>query len=160
MINNMATTARQIDLLLKKLYFDPVTCYTGVDTLVKAAAAAGTKKVKRHVITEWLGKQDAYALHKPARVKFRRNQTLSKGIDHIWQSDLVDVQPLSRFNNGFRYLLVVIDTFSRYAWVQPLKNKKGTEVLRGLREILTENKPRRKPKKLCTDMGKEYLNKD
>ena|SRR5437868_957499 len=149
------TTAKMNnEQLLESIYYDPTTGYTGVNSLL---AELG-RKVKRSVVTEWLSKQDTYTLHRPAVEKFKRNQTLSKGIDYVWQSDLVDIQPLGRWNDGFRYLLVVIDTFSRYAWVQPLKNKTGQEVVRGLDLIIKESG--RKPQKLCTDMGKEYLNKD
>jgi len=148
---------REINSLLKKLYYDPVTGYTGVDPLVAATAVAGKKKIKRQVVTEWLAKQEPYALHKPVSEKFKRNKTLTKGIDYIWQSDLIDIQPLARQNSGFRYMLVAIDTFSRYAWVEPLKRKTGLEVVRGFKQIL---KSGRKPKKICTDMGKEYLNRE
>ena len=55
---------REINSLLKKLYYDPVTGYTGVDPLVAATAVAGKKKIKRQVVTEWLAKQEPYALHK------------------------------------------------------------------------------------------------
>jgi transposase InsO family protein len=151
------STTKEIDDLLKKLYYDPVTGYTGINPLI--AAAADSKKLKRRVITEWLTKQKSYTLHRPARINFERNKTLSKGIDYVWQSDLVDIQPLSKENSGFRYLLVVIDTFSRYAWVEPLKSKSGQEVVRGFREIF-KSSVGRKPQKVCTDMGKEYLNKE
>src|SRR5436190_5715557 len=137
---------REINSLLKKLYYDPVTGYTGVDPLVAATAVAGKKKIKRQVVTEWLAKQEPYALHKPVSEKFKRNKTLTKGIDYIWQSDLIDIQPLARQNSGFRYMLVAIDTFSRYAWVEPLKRKTGLEVVCGFKQIL---KSGRKPKKIC-----------
>ena len=42
----------------------------------------------------------------------------------IWVSDLVELQPLSKFNKGFKYLLIVVDVFSKYGWIRPLKDKK------------------------------------
>ena len=49
--------------------------------------------------------------------------------DNIWGADLTDMQLLSKFNKGFRFLLCVIDIFSKYAWVVPLKDKKGISIV-------------------------------
>ena len=150
----------EIDNLLRRLYYDPVTGYTGVDPLL--AVANVEARVPRSVVTEWLAQEPTYSLHRPAierGVKHQRNRNkiLSKGIDYAWQSDLVDVQPLSRQNRGYRYLMTVVDTFSRYAWVRPLKSKSGHDVATALIDIFRNG---RKPQKLCTDMGREYENKD
>ena len=48
------------------------------------------------------------------------------GLDDQWVADLIEVQPLAQYNKGIRYLLTVIDVLSKYAWVQPLKNKNGS----------------------------------
>ena len=45
-------------------------------------------------------------------------------IDNIWGADLADMQLLSKFNNGFRFFLCIINIYSRYAWVNTLKDKK------------------------------------
>ena len=60
------------------------------------------------------------------------------------------------YNNYYEYLLLVIDTFSKYGWVIPLKNKEGKTVAKALKTIFKE----RKPEKLWTDKGKEFYNKD
>ena len=70
-------------------------------------------------------KQDAYTLHKPMRRNFKRNWVIVGGIDQQWQMDLADMQSMQKFNDGYRYLLVCIDVFSKYAWVIPLKNRTG-----------------------------------
>ena len=49
--------------------------------------------------------------------------------DNIWGVDLADMQSLSRYNKGFKYLLCVIDLFSKYAWFVPIKDKKGTSIV-------------------------------
>ena len=72
-------------------------------------------------IKGWLIRQDAYTIHKPLRHRFRRGQTFTKGIHHLWQTNLVDMQSLSNHNYGLKFLLTCIDTFSKYAWVRPLK---------------------------------------
>ena len=78
------------------------------------------------------------------------------GIDAQFQADLVDVQNLSRFNKGYKYLLTCIDIFSKYAWVVPLKTKQGQELVKAFQTILTSG---RKPNKLQTDQGTELLNR-
>ena len=62
----------------------------------------------------------------------------------------------NKFNKGIKYLLTVIDVFSKYGWIVPLKNKTGSEVAKALRQIFKE----RKPSKLWVDKGKEFYNKE
>ena len=78
------------------------------------------------------------------------------GLDDQWVADLIEVQPLAKYNKGIRYLLTVIDVLSKYAWVQPLKNKTGPSVVEALETIVDEG---RKPVRLQTDKGKEFYNK-
>ena len=66
------------------------------------------------------------------------------------------MQNFSRWNAGYRYLLMVLDVFSKYGWIVPLKDKKGETVAEALKTILKEG---RKPEYLWTDKGKEYYNK-
>ena len=68
-------------------------------------------------------------LHKPIIRKFRKRKVYSSFRDNIWVIELADMQLLSKFNKGFRFLLCVIDIFSKYAWVIPLKDKKGISVV-------------------------------
>ena len=60
-------------------------------------------------------------IHKPIRRHFKRNRVIVGGIDQQWQMDLADMQSMQKCNDGYRYLLVCIDVFSKYAWVVPLK---------------------------------------
>ena len=76
-------------------------------------------------IKDFVISQDTYTLHKPIRHSFRRRQIFSKGIDDLWQVDLVDMQSLVLHNDGVNYLLTCIDTFSKYVWVRSLKKKSG-----------------------------------
>jgi hypothetical protein len=103
---------------------------------------------------DWLITQDAYTLHKPVLRKFARRKTFTSGIDDLWQSDLVDVSSLSNHNDGMRFLLTTIDTFSKYAWVIPLKNKKASTVRDAFASLITD----RRPNMLQTDKGSEFVN--
>ena len=90
------------------------------------------------------------------RKKFEKRRVLVNGIDKIWAADLVDMQAFSKFNRGIKYLLAVIDVFSKYGWLIPLKDKTGKSVASALKTILKE----RQPEKMWVDKGKEFYNKD
>ncbi|PFX18804.1 putative uncharacterized transposon-derived protein F54H12.3 [Stylophora pistillata] len=94
-------------------------------------------------------------LHKPIRRNFPKRRVIVNGIDEIWCSDLVEMQKFAKWNKGYRYLLMVLDIFSKYGWIIPLKNKKGESVAAGFKQIFAEG---RVPKKMWTDKGSEYYN--
>lgn len=94
-------------------------------------------------------------LHKAARRNFKRRHVIVKYIDDLWQADLVEMGAYSSENNKFRYLITIIDTFSKYAWGVPVKNKTAEEVTKAFSKIL---EGARKPKNLQTDDGKEFFN--
>ena len=70
----------------------------------------------------------AEELHKPIKRKFKKRKVLVSGIDKIWAADLADMSAFKDYNNGYTFLLLVIDIFSKYGWIVPLKNKKGETV--------------------------------
>lgn len=94
-------------------------------------------------------------LHKQARRVFKRRRVVMKGIDDLWQADLVEMGNYASHNKNYRYLLTVIDTFSKYAWAVAIKSKTGLEVANAIREIFKSD---RVPKNLQTDDGKEFFN--
>lgn len=95
-------------------------------------------------------------IHKHARKIFLRRSVFLKGIDDLWQADLIDMQPYKKYNKGYNYILVVIDCFSKYTWAKPLKTKAKYDVSHAFQHILTES--HRIPKHLQTDMGTEFYN--
>ena len=100
--------------------------------------------------------QLADELHKPIIRKFKKRKVYSSFKDNIWGADLADMQLLSKFNKGFRFLLRVIDIFSKYAWVIPLKDKKGISIVKGFQKIINNSK--RKPNKIWVDKVSEFYN--
>ena len=66
------------------------------------------------------------------------------------------MQLISKFNKGFRFLSCVIDTFSKYAWVVPLKDEKGIAIINAFQKILKESD--RKPNKIWVEKGREFYN--
>ena len=81
-------------------------------------------------------KKLADGLHKPMIRKFNKRKVHSSFIDNIWGADLADMQLISKFNQRFRFLLCVINIHSKYAWVIPLKDKKGTTITNAFPKIL------------------------
>ena len=100
--------------------------------------------------------QLADELDKPIIRKFNKRKVYSSFRDNIWGVDLADMQLLSKFNKRFRFLLCVIDIFSKYAWVVPLKDKKGISIVNAFKQILTESN--RKQNKIWVDKGSEFCN--
>ena len=98
----------------------------------------------------------ANELHKPAIKKFKKRKVCSSFKDNIWGVDLADMQPLSKFNKGLKYLLCAIDLFGKYAWVIPIKDKKGTSIVNAFKKIISEGQ--RKPNKIWVDQGSEFYN--
>ena len=76
--------------------------------------------------------------------------------DNIWGVDLADMTLICKFNRGIKNMLCVVDLFSRYSWVIPLKNKKGESIVEGFQSIL--NKSGRKPNKIWVDHGNGFSN--
>jgi hypothetical protein len=99
---------------------------------------------------------DVYSkeLHKPIKRKFERRKVVSNGKDNIFGADLVD---MTKLNDGeYRYILTVIDIFTKYAWAIPLKSKSSNSVLEAFKSII--EKSHRKPLKLWVDSGSEFYN--
>ena len=99
--------------------------------------------------------QLANELHKPIIKKFKKRKVYSSFRDNIWGVDLADMQSLSKYNKGNKYLLCAIDLFSKYAWVVPIKDKKGTSIVNAFQKIISEG---RKPNKIWVDQGSEFYN--
>ena len=65
------------------------------------------------------------------------------------------MQSLSKYNKGIKYLLCAIDLFSKYAWVVPIKDKKGTSIVNAFQKIISKG---RKPNKIWVDQGSKFYN--
>ena len=95
-------------------------------------------------------------LHKPIIKKFDTRKVYSQFKDNIWGVDLADMQSLSRKNKGIKYLLCAIDLYSKYAFVIPLKDKKGISFINAFNKIIKQSN--RKPNKIWVDQGGEFYN--
>ena len=72
-------------------------------------------------------------------IKFRREGIIPLYKDETWSADLIDKSSLSKYNNNFKFILTVIDIFTKYAWAIPLKNKSGLSITNGFKIVLVES---------------------
>ena len=87
---------------------------------------------------------------------FKKRTVYSGFRDSIWGADLAEIQLISKFNKGFRFLLCVIDIFSKYTWVVSLKDKRGISLVNAFQKILHDSN--RKPNKIWVYKGSEFYN--
>ena len=96
----------------------------------------------------------------PQITKFRRQRIIPLYKDETWSADLIDKSSLSKYNNNCKFILTVIDIFTKYAWAVPLKNKSGLSITNGFKIVLGEcpqgGSESRKPEKLLVDRGSEF----
>ena len=78
-------------------------------------------------------------MHKPIIKKCKKIKVYSGFKDNICGASLADMQLVKKINKGFRFLLCVIDIFSKYAWVVPLKDKKGITITNAFQKVLKES---------------------
>ena len=99
----------------------------------------------------------------PQITKFRRERIIPLYRDETWSADLTDKSSLSKYKNIYKFILTVIDIFTKYAWAIPLKNKFGLSITNGFKKILSggpqDGSESRKPEKLWVDRGSEFYNK-
>ena len=108
-----------------------------------------TQKNLKVLINEFYGK--------PPRRNYARNNTDVYHVDDIWSSDILDLKDYGPENNkGYRYVLVIIDNFSKFGWTIPLKNKKAITIKDSFESIITSSKG--KPGSIETDRGMKFFN--
>jgi transposase InsO family protein len=157
-----AVPEKQLRRLLKRIYYSPSDPggYGGVKPLLASASRQCPPHLlpllSQQFVEQWLQGQQAYTLHRPARKHFPRRKIVAGGIDAQWQADLADMHGRAAANDGYKWILVVVDTFSKYAWAVPVKSKSAVDMLDAFRKLFRKAAPR-KPVKLQTDKGKEFI---
>lgn len=144
----------QKEVLLQKIYYDPKH-EAGFGSL-KALVAAS--KLKRSDVETWLKKQPTFTLHRRKRQQIKPLYPYRVSKQHVqFQADLVDYSKYVAWNRGYKFILMIMDIFSRKAWAFPLKSKHGkavADVLNTLFNVIP------KPQRLQVDEGKEFYNRD
>ena len=143
---------------LSLIYFNPKSpaSYAGPGKLYRYVKADGKFKIGMHRIRKWLQDQEPYSLTRSARRKYERSRVVVEGIDSQWDMDLIDMVDMAEQNDGYKYILVAIDIFSRFSHCQAIRTKKGRDVVSALRVILSGS---RKPQTVRSDKGQEFRSK-
>lgn len=159
-------TKKLIDNELRYLYYNkksPVS-FSGKSSVYKELLkrlrnknVKFTAKELTPLVDEWFKNQSAYTLHKPVKKKIARTPVIVKGVNEQLQMDLVDMQSLSKENRGHRFIITILDAFSRKAWAFPLKNKEGNSVRLVLEKFLKSLD--KLPRLIQSDKGQEFKNK-
>ena len=120
----------------------------------KKSVGSGARHINTKITPQ--NQQLAEELHKTIIRKFEKRKVHASFKDNIWGAELADMQLLSKYNKGIRFLLCVIDIFSKYAWVVPLKDKKGISIVKAFQSVLKQSN--RKANKIWVDKGSEFYN--
>ena len=140
---------------MKELYQNPKFsgAFTGRRAFYRSLKDEG-KEVTHKKVKRYLESDDVYTLHKPVKRPKYYRRVYTKRIGYLYQADLIDVTQYGQENYGYKWMLLVIDTFSRYLWIFPMKNKRGESVTKALTNFITYNTP----EKFQTDQGMEFYN--
>jgi len=153
--NNFSNNSQK-DLILHNIYYDrnnPAS-FGSIKSLYKAAYKIN-KLITLQYVKNWLAGQLTYTLHHPSRRKWPRNKIIVYGPYEQWQADLTFLNEFSNENKNYKYLLTIIDCFSKFAYAFPLKNKSPEGIIKVFKKIFSSGQ---KPAKLQTDKGKEFDN--
>src|SRR5271156_2533579 len=145
---------------LRKLYYDvdsPIAYTSEANLWRHIKLDKKQDEITRTLLKNWLNEQYTYTLHKMSIKPSMYRKTMVRTINNQWQADLVEMREFSKSNNDYNYMLTVIDCFSRYVWVEPLKTKTGLETAEAFDKIF---KTGHIPLKIHFDEGKEFYNKN
>lgn len=148
--------SRNIINAIKKIYYDPSSPFSYSTPLVLYNHLKKQfKNLRLRDVRNYLFSQPTYTKHKQPRFRFIRRKTIVSKINHQWQIDLSIMQSLSKYNNGYKYILFVIDVLSRKLYTRPLKTKRPPEVAKAFESILKSAKA--KPYVVVSDQGSEFI---
>ena len=145
--------------ILHRIYEDvkEPSSYAGISSLLQNTLNLHPP-IKKRDVTDFLKDHKSYTLHKLTPKQFLHTRIIAPKLGVIASCDLADMSLLSRYDNGYKYILVFIDVFSRFGQLTPLKRKDGNTVHKGLKKILETNHFKN-IKRINTDKGKEFYNK-
>lgn len=143
-------------LEINDIYYD-ISHPAGYGSLNQLTEAMKNRMTRKEV-KNWLESQETYTLHKPVQQRFPRNKYILSNFNELWQADLSDMRSYSEYNDGFNYILCIIDVFSKYAYARAMRKKNSVTVIKCLASILSEAKVT--PTHLQSDKGTEFISKD
>lgn len=130
--------------------------FMGIEKLYRAVKEENIYSITYREIKDWLETDRTYSLYRRVRRVARRPRVMVAGIDDQFDADLADLsaERYAEANDGIRFLLVVIDIFTRFLWVRTLKNKYSDTVIKAFKNIFAKSK--RRPRRLRSDRGSEF----
>ena len=140
---------------LTKLYTDvdsPVA-YSGLTAVLDKVAEDGIYTISAKDVQDFLLGLDSYALYRKANKNFPRSRIVTYGNDVVWQTDTLAMKFYKEWNENYAYIVVFIDSFSRFLYTRPLHAITGEKVTEALKDILTNAE---NPKTIMSDKGSEY----
>lgn len=152
----MVKVTDQQKKILNDYYFNisNPAAYAGPEKLFRVLNEKYPNVFTKSAIAAWLTSVDAYSVSKTPRRRFKTSRILVTRIHEQLEIDLTSVENLTKYNDGIRFLLFVIDVFTRFLWVRPLKDKRGQTILTALRPIISNLKV----DKIRSDKGSEFVN--
>jgi transposase InsO family protein len=140
---------------IKKFYFNPRFrgSFGGLHEFFQARKPLFTRKQAESELL----KLPAYFRFRPARKKINRRRVLVNLVNYQITFDLIDVQRWSKENNGFRYILIVLDSFSRKMYTQAIKDKRGNTLIMAMKKVLKQMP--KLPRYANSDQGSEFIHK-
>lgn len=146
---------RYIDQHLHSIYYN-LESPAGFSSIANVSDAAATHGITQNEVRQWLLSQETYARFRPARRKHALNFYSVNEIDRVWEADLCDYRNLEEHNDGYRYILTIIDCLSRYLWAYAIRSKGKEDMAAVFRHHFASTG--RKCKHLQTDHGLEFTN--
>lgn len=145
------------DAFLKKAFYNSASpaSFSGPSKLYKYGLTQNIRGLTLGKIKNWLKKQETYTLYRKKIRKFPRNKIIVPGPFHQWDVDLMDVGDLAQENDGVKFVIIMIDVFSRMAYTKAIKNKNATTIVEAFKEMFSKQK---KPTWIRTDKGGEFVN--
>jgi hypothetical protein len=134
-----AKHGRNTKMSARALYYNPAKP-SAFPTLNKLSA--DLPKKNKSDVRDWLEQQEAYTMHRPVRKRFLRNRYTVFNLMDVLECDLLDVQYLVKYNDMNRYILSVIDVFSKYLYLFPVKTKSGPSVTSAFRSLFHDDDSR------------------
>jgi len=153
--NNQHAHIDPIEKYLTELYNTPggAGSFGGVKPLLDEIKREGKYDIGKKRVVEFLKGRDEYTLHKPARKVYPTHHILVGGPNDMHQGDLIDFNTISKHNDGYSYILTVIDCFTRFAWAVPIKDKVPATVVAALKIVYGGLDT---PSNFVSDAGREF----
>ena len=152
-MNNISKKSLALDV--KNIYNNPKlpASYSGLNKIYQLLKKkAKYKNLKYSDLKKVLSKEETYQMYKSSKKTFPRRKVITSYLNDQWDIDLIDMSSFAKENDNIKYLLTIIDIFSRYAYVYPLRSKSQEEIISAMKNILKQNKP----DNIRSDKGGEF----